>query len=88
MAFRLAENVQVRKESWGLLFYTPARHGVCFIKSGDWLYPRYFDRTWTFSDMVGDVTERIGTSAKTIEGAIFKLITHLVERRIIVDEPC
>lgn len=88
MALRLAENVQVRKESWGLLFYTSARHGVCFIRSGDWLYPQYFDGTWAFGDIVGDIIERIGTSTRTIEDTVLKLITQLVERRIIVNEPC
>jgi hypothetical protein len=87
MTLRLAENVQVRKESWGLLFYTPARHGVCFIRSGDWLSPRYFDGTWAFNDMVGDIIERIGTSTKTSEDTVLKLITQLIKRRIIVDEP-
>jgi hypothetical protein len=88
MALRLAKNVQVRKESWGLLFYSPARHGVCFIRSEDWLYPRHFDGTWTFGDMVGDITERIETPAKPIERAMHKLITNLMERRMIVDESC
>jgi hypothetical protein len=88
MAFRLAENVQVRKESWGLLFYSPARHGVWFIKSGNWLYPQHFDGTWTFGDMVGDISERTETPAQPIEDTVSKLITQLVERRIIVNEPC
>jgi hypothetical protein len=87
MTLRLAKNVQVRKESWGLLFYSPARHGVCFIRSGVWLYPRHFDGTWTFSDMVGDITGRTETPAEPIKQAIDKLITNLVERRMIVDEP-
>jgi hypothetical protein len=88
MALRLAENVQVRKESWGLLFYSPARHGVCFIRSGDWLYPQHFDGTWTFGDMVVDIAERTETPAQPIERAMRKLIPSLVNRRMIVDEPC
>jgi hypothetical protein len=88
MALHLAKNVQVRKEDWGLLFYSPARHGVCFIRSGDWLYPRYFDGTWTFDDMVDDISERTETPTKPIEQIMRKLIPNLVERRMIVDEPC
>jgi hypothetical protein len=87
MALRLAENVQVRKEDWGLLFYSPARHGVCFIRSGDWLYPQHFDGTWSFGDMVVDIAERTETPSQPIERAMRKLIPSLVERRMIVDEP-
>ena len=87
MALHLVKNVQVRKESWGLLFYSPARHGVGFIKSGDWLYPRYFDGTWTFNSLVSDIVRRTGTPAEIIERSMQKLSKYLVSNRMIVDEP-
>lgn len=88
MVYRLAENVQVRKESWGLLFYSQAQHRVYFVKSKDWLYPQYFDGTWTFGCLVCDIAKRMGTSAKVIERSIQKLTTPLVKSGIIVNEPC
>ena len=87
MAYRLKENVRVRKESWGLLFYLLAPHKICFVRSGDWLYPRYFDGTWTFAGLVGDIARRTGTPAEIIERSIQKLIEYLMSNRIIVDEP-
>ena len=88
MACRLADNVQVRKESWGLLFYSQTRHKVCFVRSGDWLYPRYFDGTWTFDSMVDDIAERTGTPAEIIERSLPGLAERLTANRMIVNELC
>ena len=86
MALHLAKNVQVRKESWGLLFYSPARHGVSFIKSGDWLHPQHFDGTWTFEDIAGDIAGRTGTPVEIIERTLPKLTERLKTNRIIANE--
>ena len=88
MAYRLAEDVQVRKESWGLLFYQQLRHRVCFVRSSDWLYPRYFDGSWTFDGMVGDIARRTGTPAEIIERSIQKLTGHLTDNGMIANELC
>jgi hypothetical protein len=88
MVYRLAEDVQVRKESWGLLFYQQLRHKVYFVRSGDWLYPRHFDGSWTFHDMVGDIGRRTGTPAEITERSIQKLTGHLLNNRMIINELC
>ena len=88
MVGRLANNVQIRKESWGLLFYSQAEHRVCFVRSGDWLYPQYFDGTWTFDRLVGDIVKRIGTPTEIIERSIRKSINRLMDNGMIVNEPC
>jgi hypothetical protein len=88
MACRLADRVQVRKESWGLLFYLPSRHGVCFVKSGDWLYPRHFDGTWTLDGIVADIAGRTGTPAEIIERSLPGLTDRLVANRVVVNEVC
>jgi hypothetical protein len=86
MACRLAENVQVRKESWGLLFYSQPQHKVCFVKSGDWLYPEHFDGSWTLDDITNDIARRTGTPAEIIERSIPKLTERLTANRMIVNE--
>jgi hypothetical protein len=86
MACRLADNVQVRKESWGLLFYTPSRHKVCFVRSGDWLYPEHFDGTWSYEEIVNDIAGRTGTPAEIIERSLPKLTDRLTGNRVIVNE--
>jgi hypothetical protein len=86
VSYRLAGNVQVRKEGWGLLFYIPSRHKVCFVKSGDWLYPAHFDGTWTFDSIMDDIVRRTGTPAEIIERSLPKLARHLTSNRMIVDE--
>jgi len=86
MACRLADNVQMRKESWGLLFYMQSRHKVCFVRSGDWLYPEHFDGTWTFEDIIDDIAGRTDTPAEIIERSLPKLTDHLTGNRVIVNE--
>ena len=88
MIGRLANNVQIRKESWGLLFYSQPKHRVCFVRSGDWLYPQYFDGTWTFDGLVADVARRTGTPTEVIERSIQKPIKYLMDNGMIVNEPC
>jgi hypothetical protein len=87
MVGRLARNVQLRKESWGLLFYSQPQHKVCFVRSGDWLYPQYFDGTWTFDGLVGDIARRTGAPAELIERSIQKVTKHLMGNGLIVNEP-
>jgi hypothetical protein len=88
MACRLAKNVQVRKEDWGLLFYLQTPHRVCFVRSGDWLYPWYFDGTWTFEGLVEDIARRTGNPAEIIERSVQKLSKHLLDNGIIINELC
>jgi len=86
MPCRLAPNVQVRQESWGLLFYLQTRHKVCFVRSGDWLYPAHFDGTWTFESIIDDIARRTGTPAEIIERSLPRLAKHLTSSRMITDE--
>jgi len=86
MVFRLAKGVQVRKENWGLLFYSQVEHRIYFVRSGNWLYPQHFDGTLTFASLVGDIAKRKGTSANDIEHSIQKLTSQLVESGMIVNE--
>jgi hypothetical protein len=86
MPFRLADKVQVRKESWGLLFYRQAPHKVCFVKSGDWLYPAHFDGTWTFAGIIDDISGRTGAPPEIIERSLSSLTDHLSRNQVIVHE--
>ena len=86
MPCRLAPDVQVRKESWGLLFYVQTRHKVCFVRSGDWLFPAHFDGTWSFESIMNDIARRTGASAEIIGRSLPKLTSHLTSSRMILDE--
>jgi hypothetical protein len=84
--YRLAKSVQVRKESWGLLFYRQTHHKVCFVRSGDWLFPEHFDGTWTLESITDDIAGRTGAPAELIERSLPKLTRRLVRDRVINDE--
>jgi len=88
MTYRLADSVQVRKESWGLLFYSQPRHKVSFVKSGDWLNPAHFDGTWTLESISGDISRRTDRPAEAIERTLCKLTETLTAGRMITDEVC
>jgi hypothetical protein len=83
MAGILARDVRVRKESWGCLFYSPSRHKLCFVRSGNWLLPHYFDGTWTPDGMAGDIASRTGTSPEAIERSLHQVIRQLTAHSMI-----
>jgi hypothetical protein len=86
MPYHLAPGVQVRQESWGLLFYQQTRHKVCFVRSGDWLCPAHFDGTWTLESIREDIARRTGAPAENIARSLPKLTKHLTSSRMILDE--
>ena len=81
----LAENVQVRKESWGLLFYSQPRHKLCFVKSGRWLEPEHFNGNWSLDGLAADIAGRTGKSIETVKSTLTKLTGNLIENRMVVD---
>lgn len=86
MTYRLADNVQVRQESWGLLFFHQRDHKVYFIRSGDWLHPGHFDGSWTEESIIEDISRRTGNLAENINKALPKLTERLTSNRILLDE--
>lgn len=86
MSFRLANNVQLRKESWGLLFYRQALHRVCFVKSGDWLLPAHFEGNWTLEKIINDIARRTGRPVEIIQRSLPRLTDYLIKNRVIIDE--
>jgi putative mycofactocin binding protein MftB len=84
--YQLADSVQVRRESWGLLFYRQAHHKLCFVRSGDWLSPAHFDGSWTLESITGDIAGRTGAPLEIVERALEALARRLIEDRVIVDE--
>jgi putative mycofactocin binding protein MftB len=86
MPFRLADGVQVRRESWGLLFYRQMQHKLCFVRSADWLRPAHFDGSWAFVDIIHDISGRTGTPPEIIERSMSRLTEHLAGNRMITYE--
>ena len=87
MIYRLAKGVQVRKEDWGLLFYSQGEHKIYFVRSDNRLQPLYSDGTFQPDSLYWGETNIKGSSPEVIEHSVPKLMTHLVERGIIVDKP-
>lgn len=88
MVFRLADNVQVRKEGWGLLFYAQSQHRLLFVGSREWLYPYYFDGNWTFKHIVEDIAVRTENPSDIIEKNLQTLTDNLLKNGMVVHELC
>ena len=88
MVCRLAKGVQVRKEKWGLLFYSQTSHKVCFIGSGDLFYPHYFDGTWTLVSLIADIANRVRIKPETVKNQVVNLTKQLEDRGMVVNELC
>ena len=86
MPLRLVAGVRVRRERWGLLFYRPAPHKLCFVKSGDWLRPGHFDGTWTPDTIANEVSRRTGTPPENFARALPRLVGRLIKNRVISNE--
>jgi putative mycofactocin binding protein MftB len=84
MVYRLAEGVQVRKEGWGLLFYSQGKSKIYFVKSGDRLHPLSYDGTFQPDSLEYRPTNSLDILS---EHPAQRLISQLVERGLIVNEP-
>ena len=82
----LEDNVQVRKESWGLLFYSQPRHKLCFVRSGNWLEPEHFKGAWSLDELATDIATRTEKSTENVRRLLEKLTERLKENRMVVDE--
>jgi len=84
----LAKNVQVRKESWGLLFYSQDSHRLLFVKSGNWLAPENLKEGCDLDSLIDKAVQRIGCSSQVAIEVLTKLINNLSKNGMIVNELC
>jgi hypothetical protein len=86
MIYHLAKGVQVRKEDWGLLLYSQAESKIYFVKSGNRLHPAYSDGRFQPDSLRCNEADSTDSS-DFMPHPIQKLISHLIERGLIVNEP-
>jgi putative mycofactocin binding protein MftB len=86
MSWRLADGVQVRRESWGLLFYRPAPHKLYFVRSGDWLRPEHFDGSWALESIIDDISRRTSAPVEKIVRSLPRLTDRLIKNRVVSNE--
>ncbi len=78
----------MRRESWGLLFYSQSHHRLAFVKSGRWLFPEHLTGSWKMESLVKDIARRTDMSAEHIEPILQKLMVNLSKNGMIVNELC
>ncbi|MBN1191671.1 MAG: hypothetical protein JXA46_18100 [Dehalococcoidales bacterium] len=86
MAYCLPGDVQLRKESWGLLFYSQNQHRLFFVKSREWLSPFHFDGTWSFDRLAGDIVQRTGASQDQVKETLGRTIEKLLMNGFVIHE--
>ncbi len=85
MVLQLAPLVQVRKENWGLLFYSQARHKVTFVKSGELIQPQYFDPGWDIDSILKDIGQRTGKDRSALAKEVERLVDQLLKSKVVED---
>ncbi len=78
MVLKLAAGVQVRKESWGLLFYSQDQHRLLFVRSGNWLLPHHLDGRWTVDGIAADISHSLSRPPGAVASVLQKTVNSLV----------
>lgn len=85
-AYRLQSGVRVRKEKFGLLFYSRNGPKLTFVYSGQWIRPDFFSGRFTLSEWLDH--ERLKARKEMNEDllkAIETLLSRLVNKGLIIE---
>jgi hypothetical protein len=84
--YRLHKGVRVRKENFGLLFYSRNGPKLTFVHSGSWIHPDFFSghftlKEWLKSKRLCDSEEKF----PGLESKISRALSKLADRGLIVE---
>jgi putative mycofactocin binding protein MftB len=83
--YHLRDGVQVRSESFGLLFYHHAGPKLYFVPSRDLIDDSFFCGESTLGGLIGAVRDKRGWSEETAKRHVLSIL-HLLESRGLVHE--
>ena len=86
MSFRLTAGVQVREESFGLLFYNYRGPRLYFVPSGDLIGADFFDGRQSVGDLIASITSRKGLAGIDISKRITMILDKLAEKGLIYEQ--
>lgn len=84
--YRLCKGVQVRSETFGLLFYNYVGPKIYFVPSKDLVDERFFSGAQSFSDLIHAVKTRKGWSEKHTEQQLLALFRQLEKIGLVYEQ--
>jgi putative mycofactocin binding protein MftB len=85
--YRLCQGVQVRSESFGLLFYHYDGPKLYFVRSGDLVDEHFFAGQQSFGEIVDLLGETRGWPRETAQQQLAKLMQLLKTRGLVDEQP-
>jgi len=85
--YLLCEGVQVRSESFGLLFYHYAGPKIYFVRSNDLVDESFFSGKQTLSDLIDALRQTRGWSEKLAKRQLSTLMRLLKSRGLVYEQP-
>ena len=85
--YTLAAGVQVRQESFGLLFYNYRGPRLYFVPSKDLIDVDFFNGRQSFSGLTASICKRRGWKKAEVGERIIQILTKLENKGIIYGQP-
>ena len=87
MRYKLAAGVQVREESFGLLFYNYQGPRLYFVPSKDLIDVDFFNGRQSFSELIASICKRRGWTKAEVGERIIQILTKLEDKGLIYGQP-
>jgi putative mycofactocin binding protein MftB len=84
--YRLQKGVRVRKENFGLLFYSRNGPKLTFVHTGPWIHPDFFSGHFTIKEWLN--SKRLcdsGENPPGLETKISRALSRLADKGLIVE---
>jgi len=84
--YRLADRISVRKERFGLLFYSPIGPRLTFVHSGTWIQPELFEGNISLKKWLADQGSFLsGQTLGEMGRRLSTVLSKLVQKELIVE---
>ncbi len=87
MRFKLADGVQVRDETFGLLFYNYRGPRLYFVPSKDLIDAAFFNGRQSVSGLIASTCDRKGWTKAQVKERIAQVLTKLEDKGLINGQP-
>jgi putative mycofactocin binding protein MftB len=87
MSFRPADGVQVREETFGLLFYDYRGPRLYFVPTKDLIDVGFFNGRQSVSGLIASICARKGCIKALVEERIMQVLSKLEDKGLIYGQP-
>ena len=87
MSFRLADGVQVREETFGLLFYDYRGPRLYFVPSKDLIDVDFFNGRQSVTELIASICNRKGSTKALAAERVTQVLAKLEDKGLINGQP-